>query len=108
MLCVLVLQCISSPSLLSSSSILPILLLACTLNTKKLKKKEERYKIWSNIFSLFSDTLCTEEKERRYSSKQCITPFLIFHCISLLQSLLFRDLVLLPSSSLYLILTVAI
>ena len=107
MLCVFVLQCMSSPSLISTSSVIPTLLLAATLHTRDLKKKDKRYKIWSNIFSLFSDTLCTEQSERRYSSKQCITPFLIFHSISLLQSLLFTDMVLQPCPSLYLVLAIS-
>ena len=80
------------------------MLLAITLNTRELKKNNSRHKVWSNIFSLFSATLVTEPYERKYSSKQCILPFLLFHSVLLLQPLLYPGLVLQPSPALCLVL----
>jgi hypothetical protein len=77
-------QVVTSQIQVSSSSPLPMMLLVVTLRMRVVKKKESRYKVWSDIFSLFSKYLNTQHQEQIFSSKQCVLPFLIFHCLLLL------------------------
>ena len=86
-------QVITSQIQISSSSLMPMMLLAVTLSTREVKRKESRYKVWSDIFSLFSDYLNTQHQERSFSSKQCLLLFFIFHCVLFLHPLVYQDLV---------------
>ena len=74
-------QFITSQLSIASSSLLPMMLLAATLATRKIQLLEFRFKVWSSIFSLFTSRLDTRGHEETFSSRQSVFPFLIFHSI---------------------------